>query len=215
MASSSEFGPFEPNWESLKRYQVPDWFVDGKFGIYAHWGVYSAVKGSGNTDWYGRNMYKPDHPNYEEHLARFGSVKNFGYKDYIPEFTAEKFDADEWADLYVEAGARFAGPVGEHADGFSMWDSDVNPWNAMQMGPQRDVVAEMEQAIRRRGLKYLVSFHHQWLWGWYPTWDDSTDAADPSNASFYGPRYPETAQAMALPGRRDSNMAAYPLPSKE
>ena len=189
--------------------------MDGKFGIYAHWGVYSAVKGSGNTDWYGRNMYKPDHPNYEEHLARFGSVKNFGYKDYIPEFTAEKFDADEWADLYVEAGARFAGPVGEHADGFSMWDSDVNPWNAMQMGPQRDVVAEMEQAIRRRGLKYLVSFHHQWLWGWYPTWDDSTDAADPSNASFYGPRYPETAQAMALPGRRDSNMAAYPLPSKE
>lgn len=215
MASSSESGPFEPNWESLKRYQVPDWFVDGKFGIYAHWGVYSAVKGSANTDWYGRNMYKEGHPNHAEHMARFGSVKTHGYKDYIPEFTADKFDAEAWVDLYVEAGARFAGPVGEHADGFSMWDSEVNLWNAVEMGPQRNIVAEMKTAIRARGLKYLVSFHHQWLWGWYPTWDENTDAADPSNASFYGPRYPETAQAMALPGRRDSNMAAYPLPSKE
>ncbi|GAB5561787.1 MAG: alpha-L-fucosidase [Synoicihabitans sp.] len=207
--------PFTPDWESLKGYEVPDWFRDGKLGIYAHWGVYSAAQGSGNTDWLGRNMYKPGHPNYEEHLARYGSVKEFGYKDFIPQFTAENFDADEWADLFVEAGARFGGPVGEHADGFSMWDSAVNPWNAAKMGPKRDIVAEMEKAVRKRGLKFLVSLHHQWLWGWYPTWDDNTDAADPRYRSFYGPKYPPTAQAMKLPAGQDGNMASYPLPSRE
>lgn len=214
-AEEAMSGPFKPEWDSLKQYQVPDWFRDGKFGIYAHWGVYSAAKGSGQTDWYGRNMYKAGHPNNVEHLAKHGSLSEFGYKDFIPELTAENFDADEWADLYVEAGARFAGPVGEHADGFSMWDSEVNPWNAVNMGPKRDIVGEMEKAIRKRGLKFLVSLHHQWLWGWYPTWDENTDAGDPRNSSFYGPKYPATAQALDLPLGNDGNMAADPLPSRE
>ena len=116
-------GPFQANWESLEQYACPDWFRDAKFGIYAHWGVYSASGGKSNTDWYGRNMYKPGHPNHVEHLERYGSVKEFGYKDLVPKLTGEKFDADEWVDLYVQAGAKFAGPVGEHSDGFSMWDS--------------------------------------------------------------------------------------------
>lgn len=204
--------PFKPTWESLQRYECPQWFRDAKFGIYAHWGVYSAALGSRNTDWYGRNMYKKGHANNKEHLAKFGSLSKFGYKDFVPLFTAEKFNADEWADLYVEAGARFAGPVGEHADGFSMWDSKVNPWNAVDMGPKRNIVAEMEKAVRKRGLKFLVSMHHQWLWGWYPTWDPNTDAGDPANASLYGPKYPATAQGTVVNGRWE-NMYADPLPS--
>ena len=206
---------FEATWESLQQYEAPEWFRDAKFGIYAHWGVYSAAEGSSNTDWFGRNMYKEGHPNNEEHLSRYGSLKEFGYKDYIPLFTAENFNADEWVDLYVEAGAKFAGPVGEHSDGFSMWASQVNPWNAAAMGPKRDVVAEMEQAVRKRGLKFVVSMHHQWLWGWFPTWDGNTDASDPAYASLYGPKYPETAQRIEAPGRRDANMYADPLPSPE
>lgn len=206
---------FEPTWESVQRYTCPEWFRDAKFGIYAHWGVYSAARGTRNTDWYGRNMYKKGHPNYEDHLRNHGPVDKFGYKDLIPLFTGENFNADEWVDLYIEAGARFAGPVGEHADGFSMWASKVNPWNAAAMGPKRDIVAEMEEAVRKRGLKFLVSMHHQWLWGWFPTWDEGTDCADPKYASLYGPKYPPTAQGKQLPNGHFDNLYAYPAPSEE
>lgn len=184
---------FEATWESLQQYECPEWFRNAKFGIYAHWGVYSVVKCPGTPDWYGHNMYIEGHPNNRFHISHFGSVDSFGYKNLVPLFTAPKFNADEWADLFVEAGARFAGPVGEHADGFSMWNSKVNPWNAVNMGPHRDIVKEMEQAIRKRGLKFLVSLHHSWLWGWYPTWDENTDCADPVNASLYGKKVPKTA----------------------
>ncbi|TWU67325.1 alpha-L-fucosidase [Crateriforma conspicua] len=207
-------GPFQPTWESLEAYECPEWFRDAKFGIYAHWGVYSAPSGKTNTDWYGRNMYKTGHPNNVEHLERFGDLKEFGYKDFVPMLTAEKFDADQWVDLYVQAGARFAGPVGEHADGFSMWDSKVNPWNAAQMGPHRDVVAEMKAAVEKRGLKFLVSMHHSWHWGWFPTWDQNTDASDPKFASLYGPKMNSIeVQARSLPHGSDSNKSTYPMPS--
>ncbi len=136
---------FEPTWESLAQYECPEWFQDAKFGIYAHWGVFSTAKCPGSPDWYGHNMYVEGHPNNTFHLENFGSLDKFGYKDLVPLFTAAKFDADEWADLFVEAGARFAGPVGEHADGFAMWDSKVNPWNSVNKGPKRDVVAELEK----------------------------------------------------------------------
>ncbi|MDI1335841.1 MAG: alpha-L-fucosidase [Lacunisphaera sp.] len=211
--AATEPAPRTPTWDSLRQYQCPEWFRDAKFGIYAHWSVFSAARGSGATDWYGRNMYKPGHPNNTEHLKNYGPLSKFGYKDLIPLFTAEKFNADEWAELYVEAGARFAGPVGEHADGFSMWASKVNPWNAAVMGPKRDVVSELEKAIRKRGLKFMVSLHHQWLWGWYPTWDKTTDAGDPRYASFYGEAYPATAQGRPLPNGGFDNMYADPLPS--
>ncbi|QBG47019.1 alpha-L-fucosidase [Verrucomicrobia bacterium S94] len=185
---------FKPDWESLSAYQCPEWFHDAKFGIYTHWGVYSATRAPGNTDWYGCGMYEEGHPNNVFHRETYGPVDQFGYKDFVPRFTGEHFNADAWADLFAEAGAQFAGPVGEHADGFSMWDSSVNPWNAAKKGPCRDVVAEMERAVRNRGMKFLVSMHHSWLWGWFPTWLENTDCADPVNASLYGPRLPKTAR---------------------
>ncbi len=203
---------FEPTWESLAQYECPEWFQDAKFGIYAHWGVFSTAKCPGSPDWYGHNMYVEGHPNNTFHLENFGSLDKFGYKDLVPLFTAAKFDADEWADLFVEAGARFAGPVGEHADGFAMWDSKVNPWNSVNKGPKRDVVAELEKAIRKRGLKYVVSLHHSWLWGWFPVWDENTDCADPAFASLYGEKVPETAWKT-----KDSKgfYQCYPMPSAE
>ncbi|WP_430931709.1 alpha-L-fucosidase [Saccharicrinis sp. 156] len=182
---------YKPTWESLQQYECPEWFRDAKFGIYTHWGVYSVPECP--SDWYGHNMYYKNHPNYKSHTETYGAVNKFGYKDLVPLFTAPKFNADEWADLFVESGARFAGPCGEHADGFAMWDSKVNPWNSVDMGPKRDIVAELGKAIRKRGLKYVVSLHHSWLWGWYPTWDENTDCADPANASLYGEKVPETA----------------------
>lgn len=201
---------YEASWESLQQYECPEWFQDAKFGIYAHWGVYSVPECP--SDWYGTNMYVEGHPNNTFHKETYGELDKFGYKDLVPLFTAPKFDADEWADLFVEAGARFAGPCGEHADGFSMWDSEVNPWNSVDMGPKRDVVAELEKAVRERGLKYVVSLHHSWLWGWFPTWDENTDCFDPANASLYGERVPETAWRM---NNSVSYYQCYPKPGAE
>jgi len=151
-------GPFEPTWESLaKRNPAPDWFRDDKVGIYFHWGVY-CVPAFG-SEWYPRNMYIKGSPEYQHHVETYGDQTQFGYPDFVPLFKAEKFDADEWAELFVQAGARFAGPVGEHHDGFAMWDSEWTPWNAKDMGPQRDITGELEKAIRQRGLKFIMSFH--------------------------------------------------------
>ena len=120
----------------------------------------------------------------------------------------EKFDADEWVALFKRAGARFAGPVTEHADGFAMWDSELTRFDAMDMGPRRDIVGEMEKAVRRQGLKFITTFHHQWLYAWYPTWDASTGTADPAYADLYGPVVPPTAWG----GARDP---IHPLPDEE
>ena len=204
--------PFEATWDSLESYECPEWFRDAKFGIYAHWGVYSASGGSRNTDWYSHNMYRAGHQNNADHLRNHGPVDQIGYKDLVPLFTAEKFNADEWVNLYVEAGARFAGPVAEHSDGFAMWNSKVTPWNAKAMGPKRDVVREMEIAVRKRGLKFMASLHHHWKWGWYPTWDENTDCADPANAGLYGPKVPQSAWGTTQPDGKLDVMQPEPRP---
>lgn len=181
-----------PDWEALK-HETPEWFKDAKFGIYFHWGVYTVP--AYHSEWYSRSMYVPGSKANEYHLEQFGPLNEFGYKDFVPMFKAEKFDADAWTDLFVEAGARFAGPVAEHADGFSMWDSQVNSWNAKDRGPRIDVVGAMEEAIRKRGLKFITTFHHQWQWGWYPTFKDTqeVDAGNPGYSELYGPVASEAA----------------------
>jgi len=105
-------------------------------------------------------MHNTSGREYRHHVETWGEPTEFGYPDFVPMFQAEKFDADEWADLFVEAGARFAGPVAEHHDGFAMWDSAQTPWNAMDMGPKRDVTGELAEAIRKRGMKFVTTFHH-------------------------------------------------------
>ncbi len=151
---------FTADWESLKkRKPAPEWFRDAKFGIYFHWGVYT-VPAFGN-EWYPRNMYDVKSPEYKYHVKTYGEPNKFGYPDFVPMFRAEKFNADEWAELFKKAGAQFAGPVAEHHDGFSMWASKVNPWNAKDMGPKRDCVGELEKAIRKRGMRFVTTFHHE------------------------------------------------------
>jgi alpha-L-fucosidase len=178
-------GPYQPHWESLQQHRCPDWYRDAKFGIYYHWGLYS-VPAFGN-EWYSRFMYLPGRPEYDHHLATYGPLNKFGYKDFAAAFTAEHFDADAWVSLFKEAGARYIGPVAEHADGFSMWDSRVNKWNAARKGPKRDTVGEMERAVRKQGLKFYTSFHHEWLWGWYSSPVADADIYQPQFADFYWP----------------------------
>lgn len=176
---------YEPTWESLKAHPDPQWFADAKFGIYFHWGPYSVP--AFDTEWYSRNMYRPGHRDNKHHLEKWGPLDRLGYKDFIPLFKAERFNPDEWADLFARSGAKFAGPVGEHADGFAMWDSALTNWNAARMGPKRDVVGEMARAVRKRNLKFIVTLHHQWLWAWYPTFDKNVDASNPEYSGLYGP----------------------------
>ena len=132
-------------------------------------------------------MYRKGNPQYEFHEKNFGPASEFGYKDFIPMFTADKFDAEEWAELFQRSGAKFAGPVAEHHDGFSMWDSQVNEWNAARMGPQRDVVGELEKAIRGAGMRFMTAFHHFEQWWFYPHWRSDCDVSDPQYAGLYGP----------------------------
>lgn len=157
---------FTPDWQSLSKHKaVPEWMRDAKFGIYCHWGVYT-VPAYGNEQYY-RYMHIDDSSDrflmgtHRQHVARFGSLEEFGYHDFIPMFKGEKFDANEWAALFQRFGARFAGLVAEHHDGFSMWDSKHTPFNAKNMGPKKDIVGELGKAIKGRGMKFFTSLHHE------------------------------------------------------
>ena len=180
-------GSFDRSWRSLRRHATPQWLQDAKFGIYTHWGIYSVPACGPNGTWYPYYMYREGTPQYEHHVKNYGDPTAFGYKDFTPQFTAEKFDPDAWAELFKRAGARFAGPVGEHHDGFAMWDSRLTEWNAARMGPKRDVVGELATAIRKQGMRFMVAMHHAENWWFFPHWREEFDTADPRYAGLYGP----------------------------
>src|SRR3984893_3125465 len=195
-SSTNTHAPYHASWDSLADYRTPDWFRDAKFGIFLHWGVYS-VPAFGN-EWYSRNMYVPGNAAFEHHLATYGSQAKFGYKDFIPLFKAERFDPNAWVGLFVQAGARYVVPVGEHCDGFAMYDSDITPGKTARMGPHRDVVGELAAATRAHGLRFGVSSHTAEHWWWYGRGRSfPSDVRDmtPDPAKLYGP-----AATMNLPG---------------
>lgn len=168
---SSAKETYQPSWDSLSTHQpAPEWFRNDKFGIYFHWGVYS-VPAFGN-EWYPARMYRPKDKIHKHHVEKYGDPAEYGYEKFVPGFTAEHFDADEWVDLFVKSGARFAGPVSEHHDGYSMWDSELTPWNSVDTGPKRDITGEMAQAVKRRGLKLITTFHHARNHLWQQKRDD-------------------------------------------
>ncbi|MHC4540790.1 MAG: alpha-L-fucosidase [Planctomycetota bacterium] len=147
-------GTYKPTWESLSKHKVPGWFRDAKFGIYTHWGpvTVGAEDGPAGVQWYGRNMYMESSPTFEYHQKKYGDQNRVGYKDIVPLFKAEQFDAEAWAELFAAAGARFAGPVAIHHDNYAMWDSKYTQWDSMDQSPKRDFTAELEKAVRKRQL---------------------------------------------------------------
>lgn len=170
---------YQANWDSLLKTTVPEWMLDAKFGLYAHWGLY-AVPAFGN-EWYAKHMYNPEHDIHKEHIKRFGSLSEFGYKDFIPSFTAEHFDASAWADLWQASGAQYGGFSLAHHDGYGLWDSDVYSWNVGKMGPKRDLYGEFTTALRQRALRVVAPFHivrgFDWfLPGWYQ-YEKNVDSA--------------------------------------
>jgi alpha-L-fucosidase len=181
-------GPYRPDWETLRNHEIPQWFKDAKFGIFIGWGVY-AVPGAVN-EWYPHNMYKPVDPAHDDFVKRFGGLDNYGYKDFIPSFRAEKWDPQDWVKLFKQSGAKYVIPIAEHHDGFAMYDSDLSDWTAAKMGPHRDVLAELSQAIREAGLHFGLSSHRAEHNYYYDEGRSiRSDVNDPKYASFYGPAH--------------------------
>lgn len=190
-------GPFKDDWESLSHYGIPDWYARAKFGLFVHWGVYSVP--AFHNEWYSREMYQKGSRTYAHHLKTYG--RNFGYKDFIPQFKAEHYNPKEWAELFAESGARYVTPVGEHHDGFKMYPSELCEWNAVNMGPKRDVYGELKKELTDRGIKYCSSSHraeHYWFMNGGRNIPGS-DVQDERYREFYGP---SVAKAKGDPSRR-------------
>ncbi|PTY07112.1 alpha-L-fucosidase [Opitutaceae bacterium EW11] len=159
-------GKFSPTWESLQQYEVPEWFRDAKFGIWAHWGPQCQPE---RGDWYARQMYSQGAPQYEEHLKLYGHPSKVGFKDVIHSWKAEHWDADKLLALYQRAGARYFFALANHHDNFDNWDSKYQPWNSVNLGPKKDLIGGWAAAARKYGMKFGVSVHAAHAWSWYET----------------------------------------------
>ena len=158
--------PYDGSWESLQKMPIPAWFDDGKIGIFIHWGPYSVLgycKGDkGYAAMVPKAIYSDPKHHYPLLEQRFGAAPpEFGYKDMVDHFKAEKWNPEAWATLFDEVGAKYVVLTAEHHDGWANWDSDLTPWNAMDKGPKRDLVGELGTAVRKRGLKYAPSTHRE------------------------------------------------------
>lgn len=181
-------GPFRTDWESLATYRIPEWYKNAKFGIFVHWGVYSVP--AFGSEWYPRDMYIKDTDEYKHHIATYGPLTKFGYKDFIPMFKAERYEPQAWARLFKDSGARYVVPVFEHHDGFAMYDSGLSDWTAAKMGPRRDLAGDLAAAVRAEGLHLGASSHrieHDWFMDGGRELD--SDVNDPKYAAFYGPAH--------------------------
>ncbi|MBO4346482.1 MAG: alpha-L-fucosidase [Lachnospiraceae bacterium] len=151
-------GPFSDTWESLSNYRVPEWYDKMRFGIFIHYGVFSVP--AFGCEWYPRLMYEKEMVDcYEHHLKTYGKQSEFGYKDFIPMFKAEKFDADEWIKVFKEAGAQYVIPVAEHHDGFQMYETELSSFNSVDMGPNKNILGELKEACEKENLIFGASSH--------------------------------------------------------
>src|SRR6266545_4897664 len=215
-------GPFLGTRESLKNYRVPEWFRDAKFGIWAHWGPQSAPE---YGDWYARNMYIQGHKQYNYHVQKYGHPSKFGFKDVIPTWKAERFDPEYLMGLYKKAGAKYFVSMGVHHDNFDLWNSKLNRWNAVNMGPKKDVVGLFKTAALKQGLRFGVSEHLAVSYHWFQTSHGADtegplkgvpyDGADPKYASLYHETHPAPKSAWDGTGVPDKWKEHYFLRIKD
>lgn len=184
-------GPYFASWESLNQFHTPDWFCDAKFGLFIHWGLYSVP--AFHNEWYSRNMYREGTVEFEHHIKTYGLQKDFGYKDFIPIFTASEFNPDKWAALFKESGAKYVFPVAEHHDGFQMYRSEISHFNAFEMGPKRDILGELKTSLEKEEIAFCTSSHrgeHWFFMSGGKTFD--SDIKEPlKKGDFYWPSMPE------------------------
>lgn len=178
-------GPFEPNWESIEKNYPgePAWLREAKFGIWVHFGPQSAGE---SGDWYARNLYKQGHLANNNHLKGFGHPSEVGYKDVLKTWNPTKLNPATLAKLYQESGARFLMIQGVHHDNYDMWDSRYQPWNSVNIGPKRDFIGEWAKACRANGMRFGVTFHHEYTWWWWQTAFGSDTEGDKKGVPYDG-----------------------------
>jgi alpha-L-fucosidase len=159
-------GKFQPTWESLSQYEVPEWVRDRKFGIWAHWGPQCQPEAG---DWYARQMYVQGHGQNKTHVAKYGHPSEFGFKDVINEWKADKWEPEKLVALYKRVGAQYFFAMANHHDNFDMWDSKYQPWNSVAVGPKQNIIAGWAKAARAQGLPFGLSVHASHAWSWYET----------------------------------------------
>jgi alpha-L-fucosidase len=176
-------GKFLPTWESLQQYQIPEWFRDAKFGIWAHWGPQCQPE---QGDWYARFMYSEGHANYRFHNTRYGHPSEFGFKDIILSWKAEKWDPEALVKLYKRTGAQYFFAMANHHDNLDMWDSKYQPWNSVKTGPGEDIVAGWARAAKKYGLPFGLSVHASHAWIWYETAQGSDKTGPKAGVPYDG-----------------------------
>jgi alpha-L-fucosidase len=161
-------GPFEPTWESIEKNYPgePAWLREAKFGIWVHFGPQSAGE---SGDWYARNLYKEGQLANKNHIKKYGHPSEVGYKEVLRDWNPTKLDPAALTQIYHDAGARFLMIQGVHHDNFDLWNSHYQPWNAVNMGPKRDLLGEWAKACRKDGMHFGVTFHHEYTWWWWQT----------------------------------------------
>lgn len=178
-------GPYEPTWKSIEANYpgTPEWLRDSKFGIWIHFGPQSAGE---SGDWYARKMYVEGTLAYENHLKNYGHPSEVGYKEVLRDWNPNKFNPQALVDIYKDAGARFLIVQGVHHDQFDMWDSKYQPWNSTRLGPKRDLIGEWEKAAREAGIRFGLTFHHEYSWWWWQTAFQSDTKGDKKGVPYDG-----------------------------
>lgn len=178
-------GPFCPNWTSIEANYpgTPDWLRDAKFGIWVHFGPQAAGE---SGDWYARNLYKEEHNAYKNHLKRYGHPSEVGYKDVLHTWNPDKLNPDALTQLYQKSGARFLMIQGVHHDNYDLWNSRFHPWNSVNVGPKRDILKEWVDACHKYGMRYGVTFHHEYTWWWWQTAFGSDKTGDKAGMPYDG-----------------------------
>ncbi|OQP57839.1 alpha-L-fucosidase [Niastella vici] len=157
-------GPFNASWESLQNYTVPEWYRNAKFGIWAHWGPQCEPE---HGDWYARGMYEEGSDHYKYHVQKYGHPSKFGFKDVINQWKADQWDPEHLVALYKRVGAKYFFAMANHHDNMDLWDSKYQPWNAMKVGPKKDLIGGWAKAAKNQGLPFGVSVHAAHAYTWY------------------------------------------------
>lgn len=174
---------FSANIESLSDYECPEWFRDAKFGIYLHWGVYSVAE---RGEWYARNLYIPGRPEYDHHVKTYGHPSQFGYADFVPMWKAERFDPNALLSIFKQAGAKYFAPCAVHHDNFDLWNSKYHRWNAVNMGPQKDLIGMWRKATLKAGLRFGVTTHLSRSYSWLATANGTDSSGDFADVPYDG-----------------------------
>ncbi|HLP15702.1 MAG TPA: alpha-L-fucosidase, partial [Bacteroidota bacterium] len=174
-------GKFEPTWQSLSQYQVPEWFRNAKFGIWAHWGPACQAE---QGDWYARFMYHEGSNEYKWFVSHYGPQSKAGFKDIIHDWKGQKWNPDKLVSLYKRVGAQYFFAMANHHDNLDMWNSKYQEWNTVRVGPKKDIIAGWAKAAKKQGLPFGLSVHAAHTWTWFETSQRSD-----KNGEFAGKAY--------------------------